>query len=142
MSVRPLWITLWRATQSHEITGGCAPFYRTDGVDKGLACVARHKGLSWSCETPPRPRPAVLSRARHVTRLPRARPRQVFHRACRRRGESDRGRIGGASKLTGVSMRRVLVYLWTLPTTCFGLVFFPLAVISGGGYQVVDGVLE
>jgi hypothetical protein len=39
-------------------------------------------------------------------------------------------------------MRRVLVYLWALPTTCFGLVFFPLAVISGGGYQVVDGVLE
>ncbi len=41
-----------------------------------------------------------------------------------------------------MSLKRVLVYLWALPTTLVGLVFLPLAVISGGGYQVVDGVLE
>ena len=41
-----------------------------------------------------------------------------------------------------MSLKRVLLYLWALPTTLVGLVFLPLAVISGGGYQVVDGVLE
>jgi hypothetical protein len=34
------------------------------------------------------------------------------------------------------------VYLWTFPTTVVGLIFVPLAWISGGGMQVVQGVLE
>jgi hypothetical protein len=37
---------------------------------------------------------------------------------------------------------RPLAYLWTLPTTAVGLLFVPAALISGGGMQVVDGVLE
>lgn len=37
---------------------------------------------------------------------------------------------------------RPLVYLWALPTTAVGLLFVPLALISGGAVQVVDGVLE
>ena len=41
-----------------------------------------------------------------------------------------------------MSPSRLLVYLWALPTTSLGLIFFPLAVVSGGGFQVVDGVLE
>jgi len=41
-----------------------------------------------------------------------------------------------------VSLKRVLVYLWAFPTTLLGLLFLPLAMISGGGYQVVGGVLE
>ena len=41
-----------------------------------------------------------------------------------------------------MSLKRVLVYLWALPTTLIGVGFLPLAMISGGGYQVVDGVLE
>lgn len=35
-----------------------------------------------------------------------------------------------------------LIYLWTLPTTLVGLLFLPLALISGGGVSVVAGVLE
>jgi len=38
-------------------------------------------------------------------------------------------------------MFRIFVYLWTLPTTCLGLLFFPLAMISGEAH-LVDGVLE
>lgn len=38
---------------------------------------------------------------------------------------------------------RLLVYLWTLPTTSVGLLFLPLVLLSrSGGVQVVDGVLE
>jgi len=36
----------------------------------------------------------------------------------------------------------LLVYLWALPTTLLGLVFFPLAMLSGGGFQIIDGVME
>jgi len=39
-------------------------------------------------------------------------------------------------------VKRTLIYLWTLPTTCAGLVFIPLALLTGGGVQLVDGVLE
>ena len=39
-------------------------------------------------------------------------------------------------------IRNVMVYLWALPTTCAGLLFLPFVRLSGGGYQVVDGVLE
>ena len=41
-----------------------------------------------------------------------------------------------------MSLKRALVYLWAFPTTLLGLLFLPLAMISGGGYQVVGGVLE
>ena len=34
------------------------------------------------------------------------------------------------------------IYLWTLPTTLTGLWLAPLAVLTGGRMQVVDGVLE
>jgi hypothetical protein len=37
---------------------------------------------------------------------------------------------------------RLLVYLWVLPTTAVGLIFVPLALVSGGGVQVVEGVIE
>jgi hypothetical protein len=39
-------------------------------------------------------------------------------------------------------MERVLVYIWALPATLLGLVFFPLAWISGSNIHLVDGVLE
>ena len=37
---------------------------------------------------------------------------------------------------------RFLTYFWALPNTLIGLVFFHLGAITGGGFQVVDGVLE
>ncbi len=37
---------------------------------------------------------------------------------------------------------RPLAYLWAFPTTLVGLLFAPLAFVSGGGMQIVDGVLE
>ncbi len=37
---------------------------------------------------------------------------------------------------------RLIIYLWTFPTTAVGLVFLPIALVSGGGTQWVDGVLE
>jgi hypothetical protein len=33
-------------------------------------------------------------------------------------------------------------YLWGAPTTAIGLLFVPAALLTGGGIQVVDGVLE
>lgn len=39
-------------------------------------------------------------------------------------------------------MLRPLIYLWTFPTTCVGLLFMPLALLSGGKVQRVQGVLE
>ena len=41
-----------------------------------------------------------------------------------------------------MSLPRLLVYLWALPTTAVGLLFVPAALISGGGMGVVNGVLE
>src|SRR5689334_7321587 len=41
-----------------------------------------------------------------------------------------------------MKLRRALVYLWTSPTSCWGLMFLPFVRITGGGYQIVDGVLE
>jgi hypothetical protein len=38
--------------------------------------------------------------------------------------------------------RRIFVYTWASPTTAIGLVFLPLALLSRGGVQIVDGVLE
>ncbi len=36
----------------------------------------------------------------------------------------------------------VVRYAWVFPTTLFGLLFVPVALLSGGGVQVVDGALE
>ena len=40
------------------------------------------------------------------------------------------------------SFLRLVVYVWAFPGTAVGLFFVPLALISGGGAQVVAGVLE
>ena len=37
---------------------------------------------------------------------------------------------------------RPFVYLWVFPGSLVGLLLIPLALVSGGGVQVVDGVLE
>jgi hypothetical protein len=37
---------------------------------------------------------------------------------------------------------RLCVYVWVLPTSAFGLPLLMAALISGGGVQWVDGVLE
>ena len=39
-------------------------------------------------------------------------------------------------------MKRLPIYLWTLPTTLLGLWILPLALLTGGGAQRIDGVLE
>lgn len=41
-----------------------------------------------------------------------------------------------------VSFVRSLHYVWAFPTTMLGLPFVPLALLTGGGVQVVQGVLE
>jgi hypothetical protein len=41
-----------------------------------------------------------------------------------------------------VSLRRAILYLWVLPTSCVGLIFLPFIRLTGGGYQIIDGVLE
>ena len=37
---------------------------------------------------------------------------------------------------------KILRYLWASPTTLLGLLFVPLALITGGGATIVQGVLE
>jgi hypothetical protein len=39
-------------------------------------------------------------------------------------------------------MPRLLIYLWTLPTTFVGLLFLPFSIVGGGGIQLVEGVIE
>ena len=46
------------------------------------------------------------------------------------------------SKAKAMSLPKAIVYLWVLPTTAIGLLFFLPALVSGGSWQVVDGVLE
>lgn len=41
-----------------------------------------------------------------------------------------------------MSIRQAVIYLWVLPTSCVGLAFLPFVRFTGGGYQIVDGVLE
>jgi hypothetical protein len=41
-----------------------------------------------------------------------------------------------------LSIRRILVYLWTLPTTVMSLPFLVAATVSGGHMSIVNGVLE
>ena len=37
---------------------------------------------------------------------------------------------------------RIFRYLWASPTTCLGLAFLPMIRVTGGGYNIVGGVLE
>lgn len=37
---------------------------------------------------------------------------------------------------------RAIRYIWAFPTTLVGLLFVPLAVLTGGGFQWVQGVVE
>lgn len=39
-------------------------------------------------------------------------------------------------------LRRALAYVWASPTTAVGLLLLPLALVTGGGVQVVRGVIE
>ncbi len=39
-------------------------------------------------------------------------------------------------------MIRYLAYLWAFPASCIGLLFVPLAWLSGGRMQIVSGVME
>jgi hypothetical protein len=39
-------------------------------------------------------------------------------------------------------MKKLFRYLWALPATVLGLVCLPLALMSGGTFRVVDGVIE
>ena len=39
-------------------------------------------------------------------------------------------------------LQKVLVYVWVSPTTLFGLLFVPIAFLSGGRIQLVGGVIE
>ena len=39
-------------------------------------------------------------------------------------------------------LMRPLIYLLALPTTLVGAIFIPIALLTGGGMQLVDGVLE
>jgi hypothetical protein len=41
-----------------------------------------------------------------------------------------------------MTLRRVAIYLWTAPNTLIGLLFLPLALVSGGRARVVSGVIE
>lgn len=41
-----------------------------------------------------------------------------------------------------MSLRQLLLYLWVAPTSLPGLMFLPFIRLSGGGYQIIDGVLE
>jgi hypothetical protein len=44
--------------------------------------------------------------------------------------------------VTRDAARRIGRYLWALPNTLVGLLFVPMAMLPGGGMQVVGGVLE
>jgi len=37
---------------------------------------------------------------------------------------------------------RWLAYVWALPATALGLLFVPLALVTGGGVQLIAGVVE
>jgi len=41
-----------------------------------------------------------------------------------------------------MTIRRFVIYLWTAPNTLVGLLFLPLAAVSGGRARVVSGVVE
>jgi hypothetical protein len=37
---------------------------------------------------------------------------------------------------------KLLRYIWVLPNSLFGLIFVPFALLTKGGMEIVDGVLE
>jgi hypothetical protein len=37
---------------------------------------------------------------------------------------------------------RLLIYIWVLPTTLVGLLFVPLALMTGGRLRILDGAVE
>jgi hypothetical protein len=39
-------------------------------------------------------------------------------------------------------LRRIAAYIWASPTTSLGLLFAPATLLSGGGLQIVEGVVE
>lgn len=51
-------------------------------------------------------------------------------------------RIRVSLSVSAMRLRRVLAYLWALPTTCVGLIFVSLGLISGGRVRWKAGVLE
>lgn len=48
----------------------------------------------------------------------------------------------GPERLNCNVLWRIVLYLWVLPTSLPGLLLCPLAIITGGRAQCVDGVLE
>jgi hypothetical protein len=44
--------------------------------------------------------------------------------------------------MLSVNPPRWMLVIWALPTTLFGLLVAPLAIVTGGGMRVVDGVVE
>jgi len=46
------------------------------------------------------------------------------------------------TQLMTTRLQKVLVYVWVSPTTLFGLLFVPIAFLSGGRIQLVGGVIE
>jgi hypothetical protein len=45
-------------------------------------------------------------------------------------------------KIRSMFVPRPIFYLWALPTTAVGLLFVPVALLSGGGMRLVQGVVE
>lgn len=43
---------------------------------------------------------------------------------------------------SGSAVLRFLVYVWVFPASVIGLAFLPLAWLSGGGFRLVNGVME
>jgi hypothetical protein len=39
-------------------------------------------------------------------------------------------------------IQRIAAYVWASPTTLIGLLFAPMALLTGGGIQIVEGVME
>jgi hypothetical protein len=119
-----LWTGCWKSWRA-PLAGG--------GVDDGL-CLVGGEGVE-------RARRDHTRRRAPGAGYPRtAQPRWRKHRARPSAGDAKEGETSLAATLCVV--RRLLIYLWTLPTTCVGLLFLPLALLGGGGMRAVEGVLE
>lgn len=55
---------------------------------------------------------------------------------------SDKPQPGPMDRDRSLPLLRCLRYVWTLPTTAVGLLLVPIALLTGGGIQFIDGVLE
>lgn len=44
--------------------------------------------------------------------------------------------------MLATTVRCILIYIWASPASCIGLLFVPLAWLSGGRSEVVSGVIE